>query len=106
MSRSNGPDRRDEEGAERGADTMGGSAARQVVTDESETRAAAAGSRAPGPDPPPGEPGPMPDPGDVQNDDIRDDWPMNVGSEDTAAPAVDPAEYRLGGTREAPEPEP
>ncbi|WP_213456944.1 hypothetical protein [Rhizomonospora bruguierae] len=111
MGTSNGPDRRDAARTERGADTMGGTAARQMIS-EDEAPAVTSGARAPGADPPQGEPGQSepPDPGDQEAEDapigIGADSPRNEGSEDVAAPPVDPAEYRLGGGREIPEPEP
>lgn len=94
-----------------GADTLGGTAARQVVTEEDSDIGTGTGApRAPGPDPTSGEPGqpPAPEPGDQESEDfpigIGADSPLNEGSEDTAAPPVDPAESRLGGLTETTEP--
>ena len=108
--------RQEQGGANRdrpGADTLGGNAARVVVTEEDADIGTGTGApRAAGPDPAPGEPGqpPEPDPGDQESEDyptgIGADSPMNEGSEDTAAPPVDPAESRLGGLTDVPDAEP
>ncbi|MEN3308720.1 MAG: hypothetical protein V7603_4922 [Micromonosporaceae bacterium] len=71
-----------------------------VVTAGDGTTPVPRGPQVPGP--PSGEPAqqPPPDPGYALGSDvpigIGEDSPMNEGSEDTAAPRIDPTEHRLG----------
>jgi hypothetical protein len=92
------------------SDRVAGSAASAPVTGGwgKDLQQGGMGARAPGPDPPIGEPGqaPPPDPGDVEGNEapigIGANSPLNQGSEDTAVPPVDPAESRLDSEQEIP----